>query len=177
MGRVAVIGLGNVLMGDDGFGPQVARTLDATYEFEPGVSVEDLGTPGLNLTPYIANIDSLVVVDTIHADGDVGELRHYRKEELLRHPPGPRTSPHDPGLKEALLSMEMAERGPGEVLLIGMIVTGIGYRPGLSPPALCAVPPAMNAVLEELDRQGIRYSRRDPPLDPDLWWLQGTEPS
>ena len=41
--------LGNELMGDDGFGPQVIRALEAAYEFEPRVVLYDLGTPGLDL--------------------------------------------------------------------------------------------------------------------------------
>jgi hypothetical protein len=45
--RVGVIGLGNVLMGDDAFGPWVVQTLLAEHDFPEGIAVEDLGTPGL----------------------------------------------------------------------------------------------------------------------------------
>ena len=48
---IRVLGLGNVLMSDDGFGPFVVRVLEATYECPPGVDVVDVGTPGLDLTP------------------------------------------------------------------------------------------------------------------------------
>ena len=100
--RIAIIGLGNELMGDDGFGPQVIRTLEAEYEFEPRVVLHDLGTPGLDLVPYVVTATgALIIVDTVHADGDPGDLRRYVRADLLRTSPAPRMSPHDPGVGEA----------------------------------------------------------------------------
>ncbi len=78
--RVLVAGLGNVLMGDDAFGPWVVRSLEADHELPPGAVARDLGTPGLDLTPHLADLEALVVVDTVHADaapGDSGALVHY----------------------------------------------------------------------------------------------------
>ena len=46
MKKVKIGGIGNVLLGDDGVGPYIARMLEANYEFEEGVEVQDLGTPG-----------------------------------------------------------------------------------------------------------------------------------
>ena len=63
-----MIGLGNVLMGDDAFGPWVVQTLLAEHDFPEGVAVEDLGTPGLDLTPYVTDLEALVLVDTVRAD-------------------------------------------------------------------------------------------------------------
>jgi len=91
-GRVAVIGLGNVLMGDDALGPYAVRVLQAGWEFPPGVSVTDAGTPGLDLTPYILGVEALIVVDTVKADAPPGTLRLYRKDELLATPPAQRLS-------------------------------------------------------------------------------------
>ncbi len=51
MPRIAVIGLGNVLMGDDAFGPYVAHLLDGWYEWPDDVQVVEVGTQGLDLTP------------------------------------------------------------------------------------------------------------------------------
>lgn len=85
--NVAVVGLGNVLMGDDALGPTVIKVLEAEYEFPRGVSVQDLGTPGLDLTPYLAGVRALIVVDTVQASGAPGEVRLYRRDEILKHPP------------------------------------------------------------------------------------------
>ncbi len=103
--RVAVLGLGNVLLGDDALGPYAVRLFEARYELPERVPVLDLGTPGLgHLFPYFEETDALVLVDTVRSEAPPGTLRLYRRDEILKHPPQPRVSPHDPELKETLLS-------------------------------------------------------------------------
>ncbi len=168
--RITAIGLGNVLMGDDAFGPWVVQSLLAGYDFPGGVAVEDLGTPGLDLMPWVTDLEALVLVDTIRSDATPGTLRLYRRDDILKHPPQPRLSPHDPGVKEALLTAEFAGRGPREVLLVGAVpeTTAMGVR--LSPALRAAVPAAADEVLKELERLGRPAERRSVPLSPDIWW-------
>jgi len=168
--RAAVLGLGNVLMGDDALGPTVIAHLLAAHDFPAGVAVSDLGTPGLDLHPHLAGAEALIIVDTVRAEGQPGELRLYRKDAILRHPPGPRVSPHDPGLKEALLSLQFAGEEPREVLLVGVIPAQSEPGAGLSEPVAGAVAAACDAVLAELARLGHAVARRSEPAAPDLWW-------
>lgn len=168
--NVAVLGLGNVLMGDDALGPTVIKVLEAEYDFPRGVSVQDLGTPGLDLTPYLTGVTALIVVDTVRASGAAGEVRLYRRDEILKHPPQPRLSPHDPGLKEALLTVEFSGTGPKEVLLVGVIPAEVRTGVGLSPAVRAAVPLAAAEVVKELARLGVAPRARSTPGPPDLWW-------
>lgn len=167
---VAVLGLGNVLMGDDALGPHVVAQLDAGWIFPNDVVVEDLGTPGLDLHPHLAGRRAIVLVDTVRADATAGTVRRYSSEQLLAHPPGPRTSPHDPGLKEALLALDFAGQGPDRVVLIGVVPAQVESGVGLSPRVSAAVPVAAEAVLEELSLLGVRVQRRIEARVPDLWW-------
>jgi hydrogenase maturation protease len=175
--KIAVLGLGNVLMSDDALGPWVIQVLLARYEFPEQVSVLDLGTPGLDLTPYITDREALVLVDTVKSDGPPGALRTYRKEQILRHPPLPRLSPHDPGVKEALLIADFGGRGPKEVLLVGVVpeATTMGTR--LTPAVREAIPRAIEAILAELERLGAPARPRADPGRPDVWWEEGGPPA
>jgi hydrogenase maturation protease len=168
--KVVVLGLGNVPLGDDAFGPHVVARLEAWHEFPPGVSVQDAGTPGLDLVPYIAGADALIIVDTVRSAGEPGEMRRYRREQILSTPAAPRLTPHDPGLKEALFSLELEGSSHPEVLLVGTIpgqvVTGIG----LSEPVRRAVELAEAEVLRELERLGVPARKRVRTSAPDLWW-------
>jgi hydrogenase maturation protease len=168
--RVGVIGLGNVLMGDDAFGPWVIQTLLAEHAFPDGVSVEDLGTPGLDLMPYVSDVEALVLVDTVRSDAPPGTVRLYRRDDLLKHPPQSRLSPHDPGVKEALLTAEFAGRGPRDVLLVGAVPADTAMGVHLSPALRAAVPLAVAEVLKELERLGRPADRRSTPRRPDIWW-------
>jgi hydrogenase maturation protease len=175
--KVAVLGLGNVLMRDDAFGPYVVRTLEARYAFPEEVTLQDLGTPGLDLHPFITGQDALIIVDTVKSDGLAGEIRTYRRDEILKHPPGLRVSPHDPGIKEALLSLEFAATGPGEVFLVGVIPGTVEAGVGLSPAVQGAVEGVMSEVVGELERLGRAGRPIDPPREPDLWWEETGAPS
>lgn len=170
-GRVAVVGLGNVLMGDDGFGPFVVQHLLARYDFPDWVTVTDLGTPGLDLIPFIDGAAILVVVDTIMLRNDSpGVLRVFRGEELRAVPRTDRLSPHDPGLLETLDMLALRGGGPNDVLLIGVVPESCAVGPGLSGALRNAVEQAIAAVVDNLSGLGVRVSRREQPLPPDIWW-------
>jgi hydrogenase maturation protease len=167
---VTVMGLGNVLQQDDGLGPYVIQILLAGWEFDESVRVLDLGTPGLQLSPYLQGQEALIVVDTVRSDGDPGEVRLYDREQLLEHAPAQRTSPHDPGLKETLLALEVHDLSPAHVLLVGVIPSESGFEPGLTDPVRTAVPRAVEAVLAELERLGVPATPLTEPGEPDIWW-------
>jgi hydrogenase maturation protease len=168
--EVRVLGLGNVLMGDDAAGPWVVEHLRAEYEIGPGASLTDVGTPGLDLVPHIGGARVVILVDTVKSDGVAGELRFYRKDDILRHPPGPRTSPHDPGVKETLLYLDMAGQGPEEVFLVGIIPGRVEKGLFLTPDVAAAVPRAAEAVAAELRRLGITVERRPGATPAHPWW-------
>ena len=170
---IGVFGLGNVLMGDDALGPNVIAHLLAGFEFSPEVHVEDLGTPGLDLHPHLAGRRSLILVDVVKSKGRPGALRLYRKEEILKHAPGVRVSPHDPGVKEALLALQFAGDEPREILLVGVIPDQVEHGAGMTDALNKAVPEAEAAVLEELERLGYPAQPRQPRGEPDLWWEAG----
>lgn len=167
---IGVFGLGNVLMGDDALGPTVIAHLLAGFDFPDEVHVEDLGTPGLDLHPHLAGRKALILVDVVKSKGEPGELRLYRKDEILKHAPGVRVSPHDPGVKEALLALQFAGDDPEEILLVGVIPGKVGHAMGMTGAVRGAVPGAEAAVLEELERLGRAAAARDPRPAPDLWW-------
>ncbi len=165
-----ILGLGNVLMGDDGFGPVVVRAFDAEYDAGDDVEVVDLGTPGLDLTPWLADSPRVIIVDTVKSELPAGTLRKYTKADLLERAPTARTSPHDPGVKETLLTLEFAGRAPRDVTLIGAVPARTDLRLDLSDPVRSAVPAAVSAIVEVLAEYGIPVRRRRrtaPP--PDAW--------
>ena len=166
---IGVFGLGNVLMGDDALGPTVLAGLMAGFDFPGAVHAEDLGTPGLDLHPHFAGREHIILVDVVKSQGDPGEIRLYRRDQILKHAPEVRTSPHDPGVKEALLSLEFSGEEP-EVFLVGVIPDKIEHATGLGDAVRAAIPSAEAAVLEELERLGHPAVLRDPRPEPDLWW-------
>ena len=167
--RVAVYGIGNVLIGDDAAGPSVIRWLEANYEFGDGVLVEDIGTPSLDLAARMCGFDAIVFVDAVSAKGEPGELRQYTRAEIVKNPPSLRMSPHDPSLKETILLVDLLPDGPAYITLVGIIPETLDAF-GLSDAVEAAVPLAGARVLAELDALGVSYTRRATPLTLPAFW-------
>lgn len=167
---VCVMAVGNVLMGDDALGPRVLCSLDAALEFPPQVTLLDAGTPGLDLTLLIDGVDALIVIDAIKAAGAPGEVRAYRRDEMLRGALPVVMSPHEPTLREALLRLELFGRGPSEVLLVGAIPQRVTAGTGLSPAVRATLPVIEEQVLRELSRLGVPGWPRAEPRPLDIWW-------
>lgn len=169
--RLLVLGIGNVLMGDDAVGPHALKLLEAGWEFSPEVAMVEAGTPGLDLTVFLHGVETALVVDAVHAEGAApGEIRRCGREALLAGSTGPAMSPHEPGLREALLTLEVGGGGPREVRLLGVVPLRVETGVGLSEPVRAALPRLVDAVLAELGALGVAFRKRARPLDPDLWW-------
>ena len=169
---IAVIGLGNVLLGDDGFGPSVVELLRAGWQFPASVALIDAGTPGLDLVNYLDGREVVVLVDTVAATGAPGELRLYRGEELRGMPMKPRVSPHDPAVQEALWIAEFGGSGPRQVDLIGVIPAATDLGTGLSAPVREAACAAAVLVVQELTKHGAAPAPLRQPRSPDAWWMR-----
>ena len=170
MAQVALIGIGNVLAGDDAVGPHVVRVVESRYELPDGVQVIDAGTPGYDLTAFLAELDAALLVDSVKAKGAPGELRVYDRAELVSKRPILAVSPHEPGVREALMNADFMGVTPRIVRLVGVIPAATESGIGLSAAVRSAIPSAVARVAEELRALGVEVRERVPPREPDLWW-------
>ncbi len=170
MARVTLIGIGNVLAGDDAIGPHVVRVVEARYALPEDVQVIDAGTPGYDLTAFLVGVDAAVLVDAVKAKAPAGEVRTYEKAELLSKRPVLAVSPHEPGVREALLNADFMGVAPAIVRLVGVVPARTETGIGLSPEVRAAIPAAVERVAAELRALGVAVAERVPPREPDLWW-------
>jgi len=182
--RIGIIGLGSVLMGDDALGPYAVELLASRWRLPPEVSLLDAGTPGPDLVDYLIDLDAAIVIDTVRGPAGVGgpdpagSIRLYRREEVMAWPTSPRTSPHDPDLRQALLTAELAGWGPTEVLLVGVVPERVELGTELSPAVRESLGAVESVVVAELRRLGAEPERRALPRGADIWWErdhQGSE--
>ena len=170
MARVVVLGIGNVLNRDDGVGPFVARSLQAGWDLEGDAEVLDAGTPGMDLLSLLHGAEAAVFVDAVRDRGSPGEVKRYDRAEILKGATGTVMSPHEPGLREALLSLDFRGGGPSDVVLWGAIPESIGLGTTLTGPVRRSVPALLDGVLGDLRRLGIGSRRLETPRDADIWW-------
>ena len=167
---VSVLGIGNVLLGDDAVGPYVIALLEAGYELDRDVLVRDAGTPGLDLVPMLEHRRAVVIVDSVKSDAPPGTILLYSKDEILAGRVGIRFGPHEPALRDALAALEFSGAGPGEVVLIGVVPETVQTGTQLSPSVRDALPVALREVLRQLRRLGVDAVPRAVAAPPDVWW-------
>ncbi|HET9599204.1 MAG TPA: hydrogenase maturation protease [Anaeromyxobacteraceae bacterium] len=175
MPRIAVIGLGNVLMGDDAFGPYVAKLLDAWYEWPDDVQVVELGTQGLDLTSYVRGAEALVVASSVHRGAAPGTLHRLEHEEVMdaglpEREPRLRNSPYEPGIRKLVLTLQFTGGAPARTWVVGAEPESVELNGGVSDRVKPALPRAADEVLAIVRSLGAEPRARDPRPEVAPWW-------
>jgi hydrogenase maturation protease len=169
--RVSVIGLGNVFLGDDGFGPLAVETFRCQYACGPEVEVLDLGTPGLDLAPYLYGRELVVIVDAVHANGNRQTVSMFCEDDFASSRACLRITGHDPGLWDTLIHLRLTDCGPSELMVIGAAPESCTFGDGPSAAMLNLATEAAASIAEVLSQRGIHCIRRKVAPQPNLWWL------
>ncbi len=160
-----VLGLGNILLADEGIGVRVIERLQEQYEFPPYVQVMDGGTLGLDLLPYVEQVDRLLVVDALNAGAEPGTIVRLEGEEIPAFF-APKISSHQMGLVDLLAAARLAGCQPRDLVLWGIQPQTLGVGLELSPVVNDQVEKLIGHVLAELSRWGIYPTRRVPQEEP-----------
>ncbi|RNC71884.1 MAG: HyaD/HybD family hydrogenase maturation endopeptidase [Desulfuromonadales bacterium] len=152
---VLVLGIGNLIMTDDGVGVRVVQRLTEEYRFPEGVTVMDGGTLGLDLLHYLEGVERLLMVDAVETGGPPGTVVRLAGEEI---PVALRTklSPHQMGLQDLLAVAELQGNRPAEMVLWGVQPESIGLGMELSPAVAAQFDRLAAEVLAELAGWGVR---------------------
>ena len=147
-----VLGIGNILLSDEGVGVRVIEAM-AGLDVPPGVELVDGGTSGADLVDLIADRRKLIVVDAMDAGAEPGTVFRLGPDDLAPDEGEP-ISLHQLGLVESLLIARCLKCPPQEVVIFGVQPKAI--RPGLELTSELAavVPQVIRAVLEELGTPG-----------------------
>lgn len=168
--KILVGGIGNVLLNDDGVGPFVVRTMLARYRFSPDVDVEDLGTPGMELTDMLSKREAIILVDSVRNAKEPGAVTVYREQEIRKACAAVRTSPHEPPLRDALMMLELLGTCPQSIQLIG--IAGASYEMNCTMTATVrqAAEIAIGEVLGALQRLNAPCTPLEKSGKPEIWW-------
>lgn len=154
-----VLGLGNVLLEDDGIGSAAVALLLERYEPFTGVQVLDGGTLGLSLLPYLEDADAAILVDAIKADKRPGSLVRLDGDDVSLAV-ATRLSPHQVGVADLLDGARWLERYPARLVLVGLVPERIGLAVGLSRRVRLALPSLVHGIVREARRLGFAFRRR-----------------
>ncbi|MGC8837026.1 MAG: HyaD/HybD family hydrogenase maturation endopeptidase [Anaerolineae bacterium] len=158
-GKTLVLGLGNILLRDDGVGVRTVERLGQRGELPPQVEVLDGGTLGMDLLPYLEGVDRLIVVDAVDMGAEPGTVARFQGDEVPSVV-GLKVSPHQEGLADLLAAARLCGLYPREVVLWGVQPADVSVGLELSEPVAAVVEALADRVLRELG--GAERRRQDP---------------
>ncbi len=152
--EITVLGVGNVILSDEGFGVRVMEYLAANYEFPDNTRLVDGGTLGIELTQYITGTKKLLILDSINSGGEKGRVFCFKNDDVLAHFED-KLSAHEVGIKDVLALLKVTGKSPAEVAVIGTEPYDLNPGVGLSEEMLKLLPKVVNESLNTLKEWGI----------------------
>ena len=152
--KVVVLGVGNIILADEGVGVRVVEAFERDYAIPEGVVVIDAGTSGMEMLEDLSHLDFLLVVDAIAAGKPPGTLVKLADDEVpvfFRR----NLSPHGIGLSDVLASLEFMEAEPKETVILGVQPVSMELSTELTPTIAALVPELVAQVVSELSARGL----------------------
>lgn len=156
--NVLVLGLGNILLSDEGAGVQAVEELKRRYDVSDAVEIIDGGTMGIELLPYFDNRSHVLIVDAVQADNQPGTIVR------IDDPPAyfsSKTSPHQIGLADVMGVAAITDNLPPNITLFGIEPKRLSTDLSLSKEVARNIGRLVDMLVEELKAIGVEIQEKD----------------
>jgi hydrogenase maturation protease len=163
---ILILGLGNVLLGDDGLGAAAVARLERNYRVPPRVRLEDGGTLGLSLLGLLAETEHVILVDAIAAESPPGTLIRLDGADVsdaVRD----RLSPHQVGVADLLDAARLIDSYPRTVTLLGLVPDSIDLAVVRSSAVDQSLDELVGAVVREVQKLGYEMVQEPQAINRD----------
>ena len=174
--RVLVLGIGNVVWADEGFGVRCVERLAQNWCFGADVRLLDGGTQGLYLLPFLEEADTLIVFDAIDYGLTPGTLKVIEGDEVPRFMGAKKMSLHQTGFQDVIATAQLMGYCPETLFLVGCQPEELeDYGGGLRDVVAAQIEPAVKVALTRMAQMGLTIepgqTRSDLLADPSI--MQG----
>lgn len=148
-----ILGVGNILLGDEGIGIRVVEALENRFQFPDEVMILDGGTAGIELLRYIEGRNLLIVIDAMRAGLAPGTVFRVEGEDVAQRFMS-KISPHQIGLSDLLAAGILSDMIPQRITLFGIEPENLATGVRLSPVVEASVEKIIASILDELADAG-----------------------
>lgn len=160
-----ILGIGNILWADEGFGVRCVETLNARFSFDDHVRLMDGGTQGLFLLPWVSSVSRLLIFDAIDFGLVPGELKVIRDDDVPQYMGAKKVSMHQTGFQEVLMSARLLSDRLQQMALIGVQPEQLDdYGGSLRDGTRQRIPEAIGLACSLLREWGVGFRERETPL-------------
>jgi hydrogenase maturation protease len=150
---VLVLGMGNLLLEDEGLGVRALEILQRRYEIPPEVELLDGGTTGMGLLDDISEREHLIVLDAVQTGDPPGTLVRLAGDDVPVYF-SMRISPHQLGLSDVLATLELSGEKPAEVVVLGLVPQSLEMSLELTELIAEQLATLVGSAVTELERLG-----------------------
>lgn len=159
--KVLILGIGNVLWADEGFGVRCVEALNAEYDFGANVNLMDGGTQGIYLVQHVQDADILVVFDAIDYGLAPGTVKSVYDDNVPKFMGAKQMSLHQTGFQDVLAMAQFTGNYPSNLLLIGCQPVELeDFGGSLRPQVKAQIQPALKLALDYLAEFGVKPVKR-----------------
>ena len=158
MAKAVVLGVGNILLSDEGFGVRVAEALSQRFRFPDAVEVLDGGTLGIELMRFLDGAERLILIDAIHGS-EPGSFRIIQGDDVRLYFQE-KVSLHEMGIQEVLASLVVMEKPIAEIVVIGVVPQSLEIGLDLTPLVASRIDEATDSVIRQLHDWGLECTAR-----------------
>ncbi|CAN1531249.1 HyaD Ni,Fe-hydrogenase maturation factor [Paracoccaceae bacterium] len=154
--QVLILGIGNVLWADEGFGVRCVEVMADTHALPHNVRLLDGGTQGLYLLPFMEEADALIVFDAIDYGLPPGTMKIVRDAEVPAFMGAKKMSLHQTGFQDVIATAQLMGYCPTRMVLIGCQPVELDdYGGGLRPEVAARIPEALAIARDILTEWGV----------------------
>ncbi|QWK20307.1 MAG: HyaD/HybD family hydrogenase maturation endopeptidase [Hydrogenobacter thermophilus] len=154
--RTLLLGIGNILLSDEGLGVRAVEELKSRFKFPPYVELMDGGTLGMDLLYFMEGFERLLVIDAVLGGNPPGTLYKFSDGEVKAYFKR-KVSAHELGFQEILALADLLGKRPNEIVLVGMEPESLNISLELSTTVKERLHLLIEEVLKQLDDWGIEY--------------------
>lgn len=158
--KIGILGVGNLIVGDEGFGVHAVRYLEEHYEFPDNIWIQDGGTAGIYMSPFLEECDPVLVIDVVDIDAEPGSMHYYSSEDVKAGKLSTRMSPHQLGLLEILEICKLRDAAPDTLEFYCVVPKHLDTSTELSDVVAPRVKEISEIVLKRLAELGVQVSKR-----------------
>ena len=157
--RIIVLGVGNILLSDEGVGVRAVERLKHDYRLPAQVEVIDGGTSAMEMLDDLAGVDHLIIVDAVRSGQAPATMVRIANEDV---PVFFKTklSPHQIGLSDVLATLTLMGEPPRGITVIGIEPVALGTAMALTPQVEALLPKVVEQLAKELRQLGVTVARK-----------------
>jgi hydrogenase maturation protease len=144
--KAGILGIGNLLLSDEGFGIHTIHYLEHNYTFPETIRLNDAGTAGIYMAPFLEECDPILVIDVVDIQADPGSVHCFNSHDIGTGIIFSKMSPHQLGLLEMLEICKLRDCQPETVEFFCVVPADLQTSMELSP----SVAPRVKEIAERI---------------------------